>query len=107
MILLFVAALLFLLLTTSVGFYVNKFLVTGTNTSSGLFQDLLTGTATITVYLNILSIFFRTDYLLLIPVGLFAIAITIKTGYRASFIHSSRTNALILFHKSDAIVSCS
>ncbi len=104
MILLFSLALLFLFISTSIG-WVSKKMIGKDNFQFHLLQSLLTGTAALTVYLNVLSIFLPTNYLLLIPVFIASVVIALKTSFIREFRDSAKSNLALLFAKQNWVIT--
>src|SRR5688572_16570452 len=107
MFLLLITGSLFLFLSLSIGYIINKFFSSSVNYTVPLFEILLSGTAAIIVYLNLLSLFFPTDYLLLIPLLLTSIIICLRTRFLADVRNKLRQVLFILFNKNNRIISAS
>ncbi|HEX8334724.1 MAG TPA: hypothetical protein VF622_19025, partial [Segetibacter sp.] len=107
MLFLLIGGSIFLFLSLSIGYVINKALRGSLNYSTPLFEILLTGTATITVYLNLLSFFFPVDYLVPIPIFLASIFIWYTTSFCVEVKGKMREVSDVLFSKSNRLVTIS
>jgi len=107
MILLFITALLFLFLSTTIGFFVTKLMAGSTFINYGIFNSLLIGTVAITVYLNILSLFLPVNYFLLVPVFLISVTVTLRSSIAKQSLVSIHQNVEILFSKRNWMITSS
>ncbi|WP_207492259.1 LIC_10190 family membrane protein [Aridibaculum aurantiacum] len=99
MLLLLIAGSIFFFLAMSIGYVVNNALRQLQPYSTPLFEILLTGTATITIYLNFLSFFFPSGYLLLVPLAIAALIIVFTTPFLVDLKTKANKIAGVLFHK--------
>lgn len=105
MILLFITGCLFLFITICTGFLFNKIYERSYGYASGTFKALLTGILLLTVYLNVLSIFVKTDFWLLIPPFVLSLFVFFSKGFIPSIRKIVATNVSILFSGTNALVA--
>lgn len=102
MTLLLLSATFFLFLSLTAGFSLNKVLF---KSEFSFFNCLITGTAAITVYLNILSLFLTTDYKLLIPPLMLSVYVVAKTPIMQLLRNSISANVSLLLSRRHLIVT--
>jgi hypothetical protein len=105
MLLMFIAGCIFLLLAMSIGYVVNKKLRGASGYSVPLFEILLTGTATLTIYFNILSFLFPADFFLLIPPFIFSIIILFQSNFLKEIKEKWKQLSLVMFCKTNTIIT--
>lgn len=101
----FLTGMLFLFITASIGYFFNRIARGNERVSAGFFKAVLTGTLVLTVYLNICSIFIKTDYwLLALPFGL-SLFVLSKPYVRLQLRQMFKQNSKLLFSKSNVAVT--
>lgn len=103
MIAIILTVFLFLFVSTTIGYLINKRCFQKSLTS--LFDDFLVGISAQLVYFNIWSFFFPTDYIALVIPLLIAATVTIKSGYLTSVKESCSLIKDVLFSKQHILVT--
>ena len=105
MLLIFITGLLFFFIATNTGYFFTSLFQKNEFGNGGFLKTFLFGILTVTVYLNILSIFIKTDFWLLIPLFVFSFVLFLKPGFRLWLRQMLKQNLQVLFCKKYAFLT--
>ncbi len=97
--------LLFFFIALNTGYFFNQLFKIYGLSLTGFFSAILTGTLAVTVYLNILSIFTKTDYWLLVVPLVFSCGNFFKAHFQFWLREKTNQNIELLFSKNNLLIT--